>query len=56
MLDQAGELTNKRTTRAMAKNVYNTDKAMSSVQSKKKRRHNSDLESIPCSVNLSAIT
>lgn len=36
MLDQAGELTNKRTTRAMAKNVYNTDKAMSSVQSKKK--------------------
>lgn len=37
MLDQAGELTNKRTTRAMAKNVYNTDKAMSSVQSKKKK-------------------
>ena len=37
MLDQAGELTNKRTTRAMEKNVYNTDKAISSVQSKKKK-------------------
>ena len=57
MLDQAGELTNKRTTMAMEKNVYNTEKAMSfCTKQKKKRHHNLDLESILSSVNLSDIT
>ena len=56
MLDQAGELTNKRTTMAMVKNISNTEKLRVSVQSKKKKRHhNLDLESLLCSVNLSDI-
>lgn len=37
MLDQAGELTNKRTTMAMEKNVYNTEKAMSFCTKQKKK-------------------
>ena len=38
MLDQAGELTNKRTTMAMVKNISNTEKLRVSVQSKKKKK------------------
>ena len=36
MFDQAGELTNKRTTMAMVKNISNTEKLRVSVQKKKK--------------------
>ena len=36
MFDQAGELTNKRTTMAMVKNISNTEKLRVSVKKKKK--------------------